>query len=80
MSAYPSFEGRFPQVAGMTFGFDPTLPPMERVESKYVKVQGEDLDLEKVWHAYVTVYLVLEVDYYKRYMLRPIHKIAHSMK
>ena len=48
VSQYPKLEGRFPQVAGLSFGFDASKPPGQRVESRLVKVQGEYIDLNKV--------------------------------
>ncbi|MEP3637335.1 MAG: bifunctional metallophosphatase/5'-nucleotidase [Paracoccaceae bacterium] len=39
--------GRFPQVAGMTFGFDATKPAGERITE--VLVNGAPLDMEKVY-------------------------------
>ena len=48
VSKYPVLEGRFPQVAGITYGFDPDKPPGQRVSAKHVKVQGSYLDLDRV--------------------------------
>ena len=48
VSQYPKLEGRFPQVAGVEFGFDSSKPPGQRVEPLLVKVQGEYLDFDKV--------------------------------
>lgn len=45
---YPKMEGRFAQVAGVTFGFDPTCLPGERVHIESVKVQDEYIELHKV--------------------------------
>lgn len=48
MSQYPALEGRFPQVAGMTYGFDPSKPSGKRIEPDLVKIQDEYIDLDKV--------------------------------
>lgn len=48
VSQYPKLEGRFSQVSGIIFGFDPSKPPGQRVEAGLVKVQDEYLDLKKV--------------------------------
>ena len=48
MSQYPRMEGRFPQVSGVSFGFDPTRPPGQRIGMDVVRVQGEFLQLDKV--------------------------------
>lgn len=52
VSKYPVHEGRFPQVAGITFGFDPTKPPGARIDPKHVKVGGEYVQLDKVTFFY----------------------------
>ncbi|XP_039298590.1 uncharacterized protein LOC120354819 [Nilaparvata lugens] len=41
VSAYPRLEGRFPQVTGVSFGFDPTAPPGQRVDASLVRVGDE---------------------------------------
>lgn len=38
VSQYPKFEGRFPQVAGVKFAFDPQQPPGSRVKQDSVQV------------------------------------------
>ena len=48
VSQYPILEGRFPQVAGIVFGFDPSMPPYQRVDPELVKVQGQYLMLDRV--------------------------------
>ncbi|WMJ79170.1 5'-nucleotidase C-terminal domain-containing protein [Clostridium sp. MB40-C1] len=44
---YPKENGGFPQVAGITFKFDPKQPVGKRVF--YVKVNGKNLDLNKIY-------------------------------
>jgi 5'-nucleotidase len=48
VSQYPKLEGRFPQVAGIQFKFDPSKPPGERIDPKNIKVQNEPLEYENV--------------------------------
>ena len=48
VSKYPTLEGRFPQVSGISFGFDPTKPPGQRIDPSHVKVQGSYIELDKV--------------------------------
>ena len=48
VSQYPKLEGRFPQVSGITFGFDASKPSGKRVDYRFVRIQGEFLELEKV--------------------------------
>ena len=45
---YPKHEGRFPQVSGLSFSFDPKQPSGHRVLRNTVKVNGEDLNLNEV--------------------------------
>lgn len=44
VSQYPKLEGRFPQVAGVAFAFDPKKPAGERISPKFVKIGDEPLD------------------------------------
>ena len=46
---YPKLEGRFPQVGGIHFAFDPSKPSGQRVDPRFVKVKNENLDFEKVF-------------------------------
>lgn len=48
VSPFPKLEGRFPQVAGLEFGFDPSKTSGHRIEPLLVKVQGLYIDLDKV--------------------------------
>ena len=48
VSQYPFLDGRFPQVAGMEFGFDPSKPKGKRVEAGLVKIQDHYVELKKV--------------------------------
>jgi 5'-nucleotidase len=57
VSMYPKLEGRFPCVAGVTFTFDPTLPPNARVLASSVKVGGEPVDLAREYSVAVKAYL-----------------------
>ena len=45
VSAYPSLEGRFPQVSNISFEFDPVKPPNKRIS--WTRVGGHPLDLER---------------------------------
>jgi 5'-nucleotidase len=47
VSTYPALEGRFPQVAGITFEYDPRLPPNKRVLR--TKVRAEPVDRNKIY-------------------------------
>ncbi|XP_045455614.1 snake venom 5'-nucleotidase [Melitaea cinxia] len=57
VSKYPSLEGRFPQVAGISFAFDPTKPPGERVAEQVVKIGDEYLQREQKYRLGIKQYL-----------------------
>lgn len=57
VSTYPKLEGRFPQIAGMSFAFDPTQPPGRRVESKLVRIGDEWLKFEQTYTLCVKSYI-----------------------
>ncbi|KAI8433074.1 hypothetical protein MSG28_013932 [Choristoneura fumiferana] len=57
VSQYPSLEGRFPQVAGVSFGFDPSKPAGARVARQLVKVGDEYLQRELTYRLAVKQYL-----------------------
>ncbi|XP_008195349.1 mannosylglucosyl-3-phosphoglycerate phosphatase isoform X3 [Tribolium castaneum] len=44
---YPKLEGRFPQVAGVSFAFDPSKAPGQRVDPAFVRIGDEYLNLEQ---------------------------------
>ena len=48
VSQYPKLEGRFPQISGVSFTFDPSKPAGQRVEPSLVKVLDEYVNFEKV--------------------------------
>lgn len=43
VSQWPKLEGRFPQVSGVRFAFDPSQPPGQRIVPGSVTVGGADL-------------------------------------
>lgn len=49
VSQYPKHEGRFPQVSGIKFVFDPSKPPGQRVEAGLTQIQDEYVLPDKVW-------------------------------
>ena len=46
VSMFPKLEGRFPQVSGISFAFDPEKPAGKRIDPEFVKVGDEYLDLD----------------------------------
>ena len=57
VSQWPKLDGRFPQVSGITFAFDPSKPPGSRVDPAYVKVGDEYLDREHHYKLVTKSYL-----------------------
>ncbi|XP_026333736.1 snake venom 5'-nucleotidase-like [Hyposmocoma kahamanoa] len=57
VSKYPSLEGRFPQVAGISFAFDPSKPPGEKVAEQVVKIGDEYLQREQKYRLAIKQYL-----------------------
>merc|ERR1719500_885115 len=57
VSQWPKLEGRFPQVSGITFAFDPKKPPGSRVDPEFVKVGDEYLDMEQRYKLVTKAYL-----------------------
>ncbi|KAK4310995.1 hypothetical protein Pmani_017489 [Petrolisthes manimaculis] len=57
VSQYPKLEGRFPQIAGLTFVFDPSAPAGSRVASDLVKVGDEYLNLEAKYRLVTKAYM-----------------------
>ena len=45
---YPRLEGRFPQVSGLSFMFNPKQPSGHRIMSESVRINGQELDYKKV--------------------------------
>ncbi|XP_045761863.1 snake venom 5'-nucleotidase isoform X5 [Maniola jurtina] len=57
VSKYPSLEGRFPQVAGVSFAFDPSKPPGERVAEQVIKIGDEYLQKDQKYRLAIKQYL-----------------------
>ena len=57
VSQYPKHEGRFLQVSGIQFAFDPSKPSGQRIDHRLVKVQGDYLDLSKEYSVITKIYL-----------------------
>ena len=45
VSQWPKLEGRFPQVSGINFAFDPNKLPGKRISPKLVKIGDEYIDM-----------------------------------
>ncbi|KAL1465097.1 hypothetical protein WDU94_004691 [Cyamophila willieti] len=69
---YPKLEGRFPQVAGLSFAFDPEKPPGSRVDPKFVRIGDEYLDFELKYSMATKQYLQKGCDGYTVFQNVPI--------
>ncbi|KAI4468300.1 nucleotidase-related [Holotrichia oblita] len=57
VSMYPKLEGRFPQVAGVSFAFCPFKPPGERVDPMFIRIGDEYLKLDQKYRLATKSYL-----------------------
>lgn len=48
VSQYPKLDGRFPQVSGIEYAFDPSKPSGQRILPTDIKVQNQVLEFNKV--------------------------------
>lgn len=64
VSGYPKLEGRFPQVSGISFAFDPSKPSGSRVEPKLVQIGDEWLSDEQMYSMCTKGYIAEGCDGY----------------
>ena len=64
VSQWPKLEGRFPQVSGCTFAFDPKKPPLHRIDPNDVTIGEEPLILDKQYKLTTKAYLASGKDGY----------------
>ncbi|XP_011186253.1 mannosylglucosyl-3-phosphoglycerate phosphatase isoform X3 [Zeugodacus cucurbitae] len=57
VSAYPKLEGRFPQVSGVTFAFDPTKPPGQRIDPRLIQVADDLVNLQQMYKICIKSYI-----------------------
>ncbi|CAL1300324.1 unnamed protein product [Larinioides sclopetarius] len=57
VSQYPKLEGRFPQVSGVSFAFDPKKPPGSRIDPHYIKIGDEYLDMNQKYRLSTKMYM-----------------------
>ncbi|XP_054722641.1 trifunctional nucleotide phosphoesterase protein YfkN-like [Uloborus diversus] len=57
VSQYPRLEGRFPQVSGICFAFDPSKPSGQRIDPNYIKIGDEYLDFSQYYRLVTKAYL-----------------------
>lgn len=65
--AYPKLEGRFPQVSGISFVFDPTKPPGQRVEPKLIRIADQWLNEKQKYAVCIKSYMYGGCDGYKMF-------------
>ncbi|KAM6156520.1 LOW QUALITY PROTEIN: mannosylglucosyl-3-phosphoglycerate phosphatase-like [Erethizon dorsatum] len=68
---YPALDGRFPQVAGIEFGFDPDAEPGHRIIRDTVKVQGQYLRKKKKYLLAIKEYIANGKDGYSMFKTCP---------
>lgn len=61
---YPKLEGRFPQVAGISFAFDPQQPPGKRIDPQLVRIGDEYLEPDQRYRLATKMYLYSGCDGY----------------
>lgn len=62
VSAYPKLEGRFPQVSGVSFVFNPTKPPGCRIEPQLVQIADEWLNLDQMYSLCIKSYMYGKIE------------------
>lgn len=72
VSAYPKLEGRFPQVAGVSFTFNPDRPPGSRVDQRLVRIGDEWLNLDEKYALCVKAYVYGGCDGYTMFKNCPV--------
>ena len=64
VSQYPKLEGRFPQVAGIKFAFNPKNPPGSRVDPKFVMIGDEFIQVHQYYRLVTKKYIATGHDGY----------------
>lgn len=64
VSQYPKLEGRFPQISGLKFAFNPKLPIGSRVDPKFVIVGDEYIQLTNKYRLATKAYVATGHDGY----------------
>ena len=54
---YPKLEGRFLQVSGVSFAFDPTRPAGQRVDPRFVRIGHQYLELQSKYRTVTKPFL-----------------------
>jgi 2',3'-cyclic-nucleotide 2'-phosphodiesterase (5'-nucleotidase family) len=78
VSAYPDSLGGFPQVGGVTFEFDPSLPKNERITS--IQVKGQPLDPQRTYVLATNDFMAAGGDNYTMFKNYPIANDFSSLE
>ena len=57
VSKYPKLEGRFPQVSGISFAFDPRKKPGQRVDPGFIRVGDDPLQMNQYYNLATKSYI-----------------------
>lgn len=77
VSTYPALEGRFPQVSGIAFSFDPSKPAGSRCSD--VNIAGSPLDASKLYNLCTREYMVRGKDGFTSLLLEEHGGTAESI-
>lgn len=69
---YPKTEGRFPQISGISFGFDPEAEPGKRIDPNLVRIGDEYLVPDQLYKLATKCYLHNGCDGYTMLKNSPI--------
>lgn len=64
VAMWPKLEGRFPQVSGISFVFDPAKAPGSRVDARLVQIADEWINLEQTYTLCIKSYIFSGCDGY----------------
>jgi 5'-nucleotidase len=64
VSQYPKLEGRFLQIGGMSFAFDPKKPSGQRVDPRFVRIGDQYLEPLHTYRAVCKAYMCAGKDGY----------------
>jgi hypothetical protein len=62
VSKYPSFDGRFLGISGITIKFNPNNPSLSRIAKEDIMIQGQPINYEKTYTAATKLYVALGYD------------------
>lgn len=71
---YEDIGGRYPQVSGIFYGFDPSKPPGERVNKELIKVQNQYLKMTKTYHLATNTFMKNVDDILKKSPVKVSHE------